>query len=136
VSCRLIELGAMSEHQFPKRARLLRASEFERVFNARNSASDAWIVLYGAVSESGYPRIGLTVSRRVGVAVERNRWKRLLREAFRLTQAELPPLELVCVVRGQLPPTLQQMRDSLIALSNQIQMRIDKRARRGEGSHP
>jgi ribonuclease P protein component len=113
----------MSDHRFPKRMRLLRASEFERVFEARNSASDAWIVLYGAASETGYPRIGLTVSRRVGDAVERNRWKRLLREAFRLSQTELPPLDLVCVARGQSPPTLGQMRDSLIALSSRVQRR-------------
>src|SRR6476660_3224228 len=99
----------MSDQRFPKRARLLRASEFERVFQARNSASDAWLVLYGAASELEHPRIGLTVSRRVGNAVVRNRWKRLLREAFRLSQNQLPPLDLVCVVRGQSPPPLGQM---------------------------
>jgi ribonuclease P protein component len=124
----------MSDNRFPKRARLLRASEFERVFDARNSASDAWIVMYGVASETGHPRIGLTVSRRVGGAVERNRWKRLLREAFRLTQAELPPLDLVCVVRGQSLPTLGQMRESLIALSRRVQGRMDGRARRREDS--
>jgi ribonuclease P protein component len=134
VSAGLPESGVTSDNRFPKRARLLRATEFERVFNARNSASDAWIVLYGAASESGCPRIGLTVSRRVGGAVQRNRWKRLLREAFRLTQAELPPLDLVCVVRGQSPPTLGQLRELLIALSGRVQGRIDGRARRREGS--
>lgn len=127
-------LTAMSDFPFPKQARLLRASEFKRVFDARNSASDAWIVLYGAASESGHPRIGLTVSRRVGSAVVRNRWKRLLREAFRTTQGQLSPLDLVCVVRGQSPPTLGQMRESLIALSGRIQDRIEERARRREGS--
>lgn len=119
----------MGDHRFPKRLRLLRASEFKRVFDARNSASDAWIVLYGAASETGHSRIGLTVSRRVGGAVQRNRWKRLLREAFRLLQTELPPLDLVCVVRGQSPPTLGQMRESLIALSSRVQGRMDGRAR-------
>ena len=114
--------------RFSKRVRLLRASDFERVFNARNSASDAWIVLYGATSETGHPRIGLTVSRRVGTAVVRNRWKRLLREAFRLTQSQLPPLDLVCVVRGQAPPHLTQLRTALTELSKRIQGRIDRRA--------
>jgi ribonuclease P protein component len=124
----------MSDHRFPKQSRLLRPSEFERVFDARNSVSDAWIVLYGAASELAGPRLGLTVSRRVGGAVVRNRWKRLLREAFRLTQGDLPPLDLVCVVRGQSPPTLGQMRDSLIALAGRIQGRIEERAKRREGS--
>jgi ribonuclease P protein component len=134
VSAGLSESGATSGRRFPKRVRLLRASEFKRVFDARNSASDASIVLYGTASETGHPRIGLTVSRRVGGAVERNKWKRLLREAFRLTQAELPPLDLVCVVRGQSPPTLEQIRESLIALSARVQSRIDERASRRGGS--
>jgi ribonuclease P protein component len=123
----------MSDQRFPKRMRLLRASEFERVFDARNSTSDAWLVLYGVASELEHPRIGLTVSRRVGNAVVRNRWKRLLREAFRLSQHELPPLDLVCVVRGQAPPTLGQMRESLIALSGRIHDRIEQRSQRREG---
>jgi ribonuclease P protein component len=117
----------MSGNLFPKRVRLLRASEFERVFNARNSVSDAGIVLYGAANDLGHPRIGLTVSRRVGNAVVRNRWKRLLREAFRQVQGELPPLDLICVVRGQAPPTLGFLRESLLALSGRLQARIDKR---------
>jgi ribonuclease P protein component len=123
----------MSDHRFPKRARLLRASEFERVFDAGNSASDAWIVLYGAASELGHPRMGLTVSRRVGGAVVRNRWKRLLREAFRLIQGDLPPQDLVCVVRGQSPPTLGQIRESLIALSRRIQGRVEERSKQSRG---
>src|SRR3954471_5857650 len=105
----------MNDHRFPKQSRLLRMCEFKRVFDARNSASDAWVVLYGTASELGRPRMGLTVSRRVGNAVVRNRWKRLLREAFRTGQSSLSPLDLVCVVRGQTPPTLRQLCDSLLA---------------------
>jgi ribonuclease P protein component len=124
----------MSDHRFPKKVRLLRASEFERVFDARNSASDAWMVVYGAAAELGHPRLGLTVSRRVGGAVVRNRWKRRLREAFRQTQSDLPPLDLVCVVRGDSPLAVAQVRESLIALSDRIQTKIVERAKRREGA--
>jgi ribonuclease P protein component len=124
----------MSDHRFPKQSRLLRASEFKRVFDVRNSVSDAWIVLYGSASELGHPRMGLTVSRQAGNAVVRNRWKRLLREAFRTLPGSLPPLDLVCVVRGQSPPALGQIRESLIALSGRLQGRLEDRARRREGS--
>src|SRR3954462_2149850 len=126
----------MGEHRFPKRVRLLRPDDFARVFAARNSASDQWLTLHGAANELGHSRLGLTVSRRVGGAVERNRWKRLLREAFRLGQAKLPPLDLVCVVRGQSPPAIEQVRESLIALSARIQSRINERASRRGSSRP
>jgi ribonuclease P protein component len=122
----------MSNNRFPKRLRLLRASQFERVFAARNSAADTWIVLYGAANEVGQPRLGLTVSRRVGGAVERNRWKRLLREAFRLMQHGLPNIDLVCVVRATSPPELRQLVEAITTLSARIQKRIEKTSCRRE----
>src|SRR4029079_1230960 len=122
----------MSKNSFPKRARLLRASEFERVFEVRTSASDQWVVLYGAANDLGHPRLGLTVSRQRGGAVGRNRWKRLLREAFRLTQHDLPPLDLVCVARAQAPPRLDRLMESLPALSARIQKKVDRTLGRGE----
>jgi ribonuclease P protein component len=116
----------VKNNSFPKRVRLLKPSEFERVFDTRHSASDQWIVLYGASNELGYPRLGLTVSRQRGGAVERNRWKRLLREAFRLSQQSLPPVDLVCVVRAKVPPRLEQLRESLSALAACIRKKIEK----------
>jgi ribonuclease P protein component len=126
----------MNNYRFPKRLRLLRAREFERVFAARASAGDAWIVLYGEANDLGYPRLGLTVSRRIGGAPQRNQWKRLLREAFRLTQHELPPLDLVCVVRGATPPELRQLMEALPALATRIERRLKSNApRAGNEGH-
>lgn len=126
----------MRDLRFSKQMRLLRPSEFERVFAARNSASDAAIVLYGVTSDSGHSRLGLVVSRRIGNAVERNRWKRLLREAFRHEQAALPALDLVCVVRGQSPPTLVQLRNSLPLLAKRIERKLGEIARRSAEDAP
>jgi ribonuclease P protein component len=116
----------MADNRFPKRVRLLRAREFERVFAARASVADARLALYGAASELGYPRLGLTVSRRIGGAAARNRWKRLLREAFRLTQHRLPPLDLVCVARASAPPELCQLMEALPAMAARIQRRLKR----------
>jgi ribonuclease P protein component len=116
----------MADNRFPKRVRLLRAREFERVFAARSSAADASLALYGAANDLGYARLGLTVSRRIGGAAVRNRWKRLLREAFRLTQHRLPPLDLVCVARASAPPELRQLMEALPAMACRIERRLKR----------
>jgi ribonuclease P protein component len=117
----------MADHLFTKRMRLLRADEFERVFAARSSAGDAWIVVYGAINDVGHPRLGLTVSRRVGGATVRNRWKRLLREAFRLTQHELPRLDLVCIPRPAADPQLRRLMESLPTLAARVDRQLQQR---------
>jgi len=119
---------AMSDHRFPKRLRLLRANDFERVFAARSSAGDAWLVVYGAANGLGHPRLGLTVSRRVGGAAARNRWKRLLREAFRLRQHQLPPLDMVCIPRAGSLPKLRQLMESLPTLALRVERQLPRRS--------
>jgi ribonuclease P protein component len=119
----------MSSYRFSKQLRLLRLSEFERVFALRMSAVDPRIVLYGASNEVNHPRLGLVVSRRVGGAVQRNRWKRLLREAFRLSVEQLPAIDLVCVVRCQTPPPLTELKESLTQLAARVDDKVQKAVR-------
>jgi len=68
-----------------KRRRLSRSAEFERVYRQGRSKGNRFLVLYAFPregDESEGPRLGLSVSRRVGGAVDRTRVKRALREAF------------------------------------------------------
>ena len=66
-----------------KRGRLSRSAEFERVYRSSTSHGNRYLVLYAFPREDEQGvRLGLTVPRKVGGAVERNRVKRLLREAF------------------------------------------------------
>lgn len=76
-----------------KRRRLSRSAEFERVYRQGRSKANRFLVLYEFPREDGAdagPRLGLSVSKRVGGAVDRSRVKRILREAFSLEAASLP----------------------------------------------
>lgn len=77
-------------YQYAPRHRLRHERQFDAVYAAKVRESRGPLTVFALPNELGHPRLGLSVGRRVGGAPKRNRVKRLLREAFRLMQHDLP----------------------------------------------
>ncbi len=75
---------------FRPRHRLTHARQFQAVYAPRVSRAAGPLVVFALPNDLDHPRLGLSVGARVGTAVRRNRVKRLLREAFREAQHDLP----------------------------------------------
>jgi ribonuclease P protein component len=115
----------MPDERLPSECRLRRSADFERTYNRRRSASDGRVVLYACENGLTICRLGLSVSSRIGPAVVRNRWKRLLREAFRLRRNELPEgIDLVVVPRRGVEPALIELEQSLVRLAEKLAKRM------------
>ena len=117
--------------KFGKALRLCTPAEFDRVYQARIYAADDVLVVNGAASGLTQARLGLSVSKKVGNAVVRNRWKRLIREAFRLAQEQLPPgIDLVVRPQKGAAPDLAAISRSLPALAARLSKRIQSQPRK------
>lgn len=75
---------------FPRRVRIVRSADYRAVCDSGAKFHSERFVLFARENSLGYHRFGFTVSRRIGGAVVRNRVKRLLREIFRKSFAQIP----------------------------------------------
>lgn len=129
----------MNRLRFSKSKRLVSNRQFKAVLDCRRRAGDRNLVLYVAPNDCGFSRLGVSVGKGCGNAVVRNRLKRLVREAFRLSQNQIPAgFDYVVMIAGSLMRrlknresgkrvlatlTCRQFQDSLVALVEDVGIR-------------
>ncbi|MGD8911495.1 MAG: ribonuclease P protein component [Candidatus Thiodiazotropha sp.] len=90
----------ISDGSFPRRCRLVKPTDYRRVFNIGERSSDRLFLVLATYNQLDCARLGLAVSKKTSPsAVDRNRIKRLIRESFRQNQTQLCGLDLVVVSR-------------------------------------
>jgi ribonuclease P protein component len=117
----------MSDQRFRAYEHLRRPADFQRVYDRRRSVSDEQLIVYARDNDLPYNRLGLSVSRKFGGAVQRNRLRRLFREVFRLTKQNLPTgLDLVLIPRTREELSLAALMEAMPKLITQVAKKLAK----------
>lgn len=122
---------------FGRARRLTGRGAFKSVLDARARVDCGAFAVHAKPSGAPLARLGISIGRRCGTAARRNRMKRLLREAFRLSQHGLPtdapaPYDLVVVVRPHEPMPLDEYRGRLLEAIGRLHATWTKRHQRSE----
>ena len=120
----------MKRLSLPKKKRLVSNSQFKAVMARGRRLSNGVLTVYMARNDCEYSRLGVSVGKSRGNAVVRNRLKRLMREAFRQNQEQIPAgFDYVLMISPRWPkksnvektpkmPTFEQVKASFLALAN------------------
>ena len=120
-----------SHFRFPPALRLRTRDDFAGCYDAGVKRSRGPLLVFARPNGLGHPRLGTSVSRKVGNAVRRHAIKRRLREAFRLGQHDLPAgLDLLVVVRPHDPAAAVDYGGLLRSLASELEAAWSKRAAR------
>lgn len=117
----------MHTSTFPATHHLRTGRDFERVYALKCKGADGVLLVFVARNELPITRIGLSVSKKHGGAVQRNRLKRWLREAFRLERQQFPTgIDLIAIPLAADRASLPAYRQSLVGLVKRLTRRLDR----------
>jgi len=132
--------GAHPQHPWSlgRGKRLCHDLEYANVFGARMRKARGPLSGFSVPNQLGHYRLGLAIGKSVGNSVVRHRVKRLVREAFRLAQHDLPRTDagcydLVVSVRGTAPGSLDELRGPLMELASLLHAEWQRRSARQRG---
>lgn len=118
-------------YRLSREQHLRRRRDFDRVFADRCSAGDPRMVVYVVRNGLDLTRLGMSVSKRLGKAVQRNRIRRIIRESFRLGQHDIPTgMDIVCVAKAVSEPRLEDYQPSLVRLAGMAITKLKRRSAR------
>jgi ribonuclease P protein component len=92
---------ATANNTYPPTARLRKRSEFLRLKDSAQKFASRGILVVWQVNSLAHARLGVTVSKKVGCSVTRNRIKRFVRETFRNNRLLLPAVDLNVIARSE-----------------------------------
>ena len=117
------------------RMRLRRQRDFQRAYREGSRARGRLLVVVAVENELGWTRLGLAIGKKIWKgAVRRNRVRRIFREAFRLSRADLPvgvDLILMAAEPG-LDPQLEETRSELVHLARKAHRRYLEKTAGGQ----
>jgi ribonuclease P protein component len=116
---------------FDRKKRLVRKSDFDRAFREGARARGAILVVVARPNGLAHTRLGLSIGKSIWKsAVKRNRVRRIFRESFRLSYADLPAgIDLVLIAAApKLEPELEPTRRELVHLARKALRRVEERA--------
>ena len=117
----------MSGFGFTKAQHLRSKSDYERVYALKCKAADGVLLVFAGRNAGNVTRIGLSVSKKHGGAIVRNRLKRLLREAFRLKQHDIPSgLDLIAIPLDKSRAGLTAYEESLVNITQRLNRRLER----------
>lgn len=115
----------MGENHFSRELRLLTPTHFEYVFNNAIPSVSPQLTLLARKNDGSAPRLGITIAKkRVKLAHDRNRLKRIIRESFRHQRQTLPSVDIVVVGKSGLDKLSNQ---ELFSLLNKLWKKLAQR---------
>ncbi len=127
----------MTSEKFLECEHIKAEADFSRVYAARCSTADDVLVVYVRPNDLKHARLGISVAKRVGRAVERTYVRRRVREAFRRNKATLTRgFDIVCVARTNAKSPKSDVAASLVELVGKAVIRWDQRKSQGGKPKP